>query len=213
MVLEPSRVRRLWVIRINWVCLPIVSRTARKRSTFASSRVVSTSSSTQNGVGLTRRMANTKAQAVRERSPPDSRSRLWGRLPGGRATISIPVLRISSISVIESWAVPPWNRSLKKCTNSLDTASNVRRSSRSMRSSSSRITRRKSRAAFSRSSDCASRKPWRCAACSYSCAASGFTLLNRRKRVRVSCTSAASPHGSWSTTGSWATIACKGSGG
>ena len=58
---------------------------------FASSSAASTSSRTQNGTGRTSSIANSSATAVSARSPPDSIASACGFLPGGRATISMPV--------------------------------------------------------------------------------------------------------------------------
>lgn len=52
-------------------------------------------------------MANNKLMAVRVFSPPESRLILLSFLPGGDATISIPVSRILFGSVSFSSALPP----------------------------------------------------------------------------------------------------------
>src|SRR5438105_4884050 len=67
-----SIVPRLCVITTNCV-RSVSSRSACvKRPTFRSSSAASTSSSTQNGAGRTRRMASSNAVAVRARSRPES---------------------------------------------------------------------------------------------------------------------------------------------
>ena len=69
-----------------------------KRSMLASSRAASTSSSTQNGLGRLRKMASSRATQVSVFSPPLSSEMLRGSLPGGRATISMPLSRMSTPS-------------------------------------------------------------------------------------------------------------------
>ena len=79
----------------------VISRTIwLKRPTLASSSGASTSSSTQKGDGLTRKMANSSDTAVIAFSPPDSSSMFCITfLPGGLATISTPVSSRSLSSV------------------------------------------------------------------------------------------------------------------
>ena len=93
-----SIVRLLCVIRMNCE-RSVISRTIwLKRPTLASSSGASTSSSMQNGDGLTRKMANSSDTAVSAFSPPDSSSMFWLTfLPGGLAMISMPV---SSMSLV-----------------------------------------------------------------------------------------------------------------
>ena len=63
----------------------ISSSRSQKRSTLASSRGASTSSSTQIGEGLARNTAKISAVAVSACSPPEIRLMVCGFLPGGRA--------------------------------------------------------------------------------------------------------------------------------
>ena len=57
-------------------------------------------------------MANNKLIAVNVFSPPDNNEILVNFLPGGDATISIPVSNIFSGSVSFNTALPPLNNSL-----------------------------------------------------------------------------------------------------
>ena len=75
---------------------------------LASSSGASTSSSRQNGAGLSWKIANTSAIAVSAFSPPDSRWIVLFFLPGGCAITCTPASRISS-PVITSRALPPPN--------------------------------------------------------------------------------------------------------
>ncbi len=69
--------------------------TPTNRSMFASSSAASTSSSTQKGLGRLRKMAKSRATQVSVFSPPLRSEMLRGSLPGGRATISMPLSRMS----------------------------------------------------------------------------------------------------------------------
>src|SRR5690606_2515144 len=91
-----SIVALLWVTNRNCTCSLISLTIAVKRPTLASSSGASTSSSRQNGAGLRRKIANTRATAVIAFSPPDSSEMLDTRLPGGRAMIATPVSSRSS---------------------------------------------------------------------------------------------------------------------
>src|SRR5207302_877805 len=71
---------------------------SQKRSTLASSSGASTSSRTQIGAGLVRKMAKISATAVSACSPPDSNVRVDSLLPGGCAMISSPASSGSSLS-------------------------------------------------------------------------------------------------------------------
>ncbi len=122
MVSAASMVPRLWVMTMNWVSWAASRRAARKRSTLASSSAASTSSRMQKGGGLTLRMARISAAAVRLRSPPLSSGRDCTRLPGGRATMSMPLPIGSSGSVSCNWAVPPPKSVVKRSLNSRATA-------------------------------------------------------------------------------------------
>ena len=84
-----------------------------KLSTFTSSSAASTSSSIQNGTGLTFNIENNNAIAVKVFSPPDKSDICCNFFPGGSAIISIPVSRILDGSVSLSSALPPLNNFLK----------------------------------------------------------------------------------------------------
>ena len=74
-----------------------MSRTmSQKRPTLCSSSGASTSSSRQNGAGLSSKIENTSATAVSAFSPPDSWLIELFRLPGGRAMIATPDSSTSS---------------------------------------------------------------------------------------------------------------------
>src|SRR5262249_32106906 len=75
------------VTTMNCVVSANSRKYSAKRETFASSSAASTSSSTQNGTGLTRKMENNNAIAVNARSPPESSCKFCSFLPGGCATI------------------------------------------------------------------------------------------------------------------------------
>ena len=102
----------LWVIKINSVVSLFSCKYLPKVSTLASSRAASTSSNIQNGLGLTFKMANNTAIAVRVFSPPDNRPIELSFFPGGSATISIPVFKISLGSVKSKLPFPPLNNFL-----------------------------------------------------------------------------------------------------
>ena len=76
-----------------------------KLSTFTSSSAASTSSSIQNGTGLTFNIENNNAIAVKVFSPPDKSDICCNFFPGGSAIISIPVSRILD----ESGKENAWN--------------------------------------------------------------------------------------------------------
>ncbi len=73
---------------------------------LASSKAASTSSSTQNGLGRLRKMASSKATQVSVFSPPLKSEMLRGSLPGGRATISMPLSRMSTPFLQHDVALP-----------------------------------------------------------------------------------------------------------
>ena len=102
----------LWVMAMKRV--PVRVRISlsmlQNRSTLASSRGASTSSSTQIGAGLARKTPKISAAAVRACSPPDIRVMLARRFPGGQAKISRPASRGSSDSTSRNSASPPPNR-------------------------------------------------------------------------------------------------------
>ena len=81
---------------------------------LASSKAASTSSNTQNGLGRLRKMANNRATQVMVFSPPLNNEMLRGSLPGGRATISMPLSRMSTFSSSTMSACPPPNKSRNK---------------------------------------------------------------------------------------------------
>ena len=56
--------------------------------------------------------------AVSDRSPPDSSESRLTFLPGGRASISIPVASMSSGSVRTRLPCPPGNSRENSCSNS-----------------------------------------------------------------------------------------------
>src|SRR5208282_5083138 len=68
-----SMVILLWLMNRNCVTSAMVRTMAQKRSVFGSSSGASTSSSRQNGAGLSWNSANTRPIAVMAFSPPDSR--------------------------------------------------------------------------------------------------------------------------------------------
>src|SRR5256885_268641 len=91
----------------NWVTSAIVRTMAQKRSVFGSSSGASTSSSMQNGAGLSSNKAKTSAIAVIAFSPPDSRWIVVLRLPGGCAMTCTPASRISSpVRMSRAWPPP-----------------------------------------------------------------------------------------------------------
>ena len=75
---------------MNCTCSESSFTKLQKRCTLASSKGASTSSSTQNGAGLSLKIANTKASAVSAFSPPDNKANELFRLPGGRAMSLTP---------------------------------------------------------------------------------------------------------------------------
>ena len=98
---------------------------------MASSRGASTSSSTQKGDGLTRKMANSSDTAVMAFSPPESSSMFCMTfLPGGLAMMSTPVSSRSFSSVRASWAFPPPKQRGKISWNFSFTASKTSRKRR-----------------------------------------------------------------------------------
>src|SRR5690625_4210652 len=72
-----------WVITINCVSELCNFTYFAKRITFASSKAASTSSRTQNGTGLTRKIENSKEMAVNALSPPDNNPNCCSFFPGG----------------------------------------------------------------------------------------------------------------------------------
>ena len=72
----------LWLMNRNWVCCDIFVTSLQKRSVLASSSGASTSSSRQNGAGLSWNIENTSAIAVSAFSPPESRWMVVFFLPG-----------------------------------------------------------------------------------------------------------------------------------
>ena len=106
-----SMVRLLCVITIN--CdLDDISRTiSLKRWILASSNGASTSSRTQKGDGLIRKIAKIRAMAVRAFSPPDNKPTFCKRLPGGCTTISMPVSSRSCSSVRGQFCTPAQKKS------------------------------------------------------------------------------------------------------
>src|SRR5471030_1826471 len=93
----------------NWVWSDMRLTIRQNRSVLASSSGASTSSSRQNGAGLSRNIENTSAVAVSAFSPPDNRWMVAFFLPGGWAMTCTPESRISS-PVMISFAWPPPNR-------------------------------------------------------------------------------------------------------
>ena len=82
---------------INWLFSLRVNKYFPKESTLASSSAASTSSNTTNGTDLTFNIANNKLIAVNVFSPPDKRAKELSFLPGGIASISIPVFNKSEV--------------------------------------------------------------------------------------------------------------------
>ena len=85
------------------------SKREQKRVTLASSNGASTSSRTQIGEGLVKKIANTNDKAVNACSPPDNKVIDCNLLPGGETNISNPASRGSSESTSSSLALPPLN--------------------------------------------------------------------------------------------------------
>ena len=92
----------------NCVSLLIACSSSARRPTLVSSSAASTSSSTQNGLGWNWKMPTSSASAVSAFSPPESSSTFCNFLPGGEATISIPLSAWFSASVSRRKACPPW---------------------------------------------------------------------------------------------------------
>ena len=83
-------------MKMNCTRLDMSLTVSQKRPTLLSSSGASTSSSRQNGAGFSSKIENTSATAVSAFSPPDSWLMVLFRLPGGRAMIETPALRMSS---------------------------------------------------------------------------------------------------------------------
>ena len=147
-------------------------------SVFASSRGASTSSSRQNGAGLSWKMANTSAIAVSAFSPPDNRWMVWFFLPGGWAMTCTPASRISS-PVMTRRACPPPNSSGNILPKWPLTASKVLPSNSRVSPSILRIASSRVWMASLRSLDCASRNCLRSRA-----------LLNSSNAARLTAPSA-----------------------
>src|SRR3954462_5085893 len=96
----------LWLMNRNCVCADMRFTRSQKRPVLVSSSGASTSSSRQNGAGLSWNIENTSEIAVSAFSPPESRWMLALRLPGGCAMTWMPESRISS-PVRRSFAWPP----------------------------------------------------------------------------------------------------------
>ncbi len=175
---------------------------SRKRPTLASSRAASTSSRKQNGTGLARKRAKRSATAVRARSPPDSSERLWARLPGGCAMMSMPVVVMLSGSVTMSSAEPPANSVPKYSRKERFTSRMVAPRSCSMTPSSSSMISCRLAMAPRRSAAWLWRNVWRSRSCSYSWGALGLMLPSRRMRVRSCRMSSFREGGMAVTTGS-----------
>ncbi len=134
-------VRLACVMMMNW----LVPRNSRTRTTnrwvLASSRAASTSSSRQKGLGRHLKKLNSSARAVMVFSPPLSREMERRSLPGGRATISMPLSRTFSGSFSRMSALPPpkslRNSSLKLARTAWNDSSNLRRDSTLIRLMSS----------------------------------------------------------------------------
>ena len=75
--------------------------------TFASSKGASTSSKTQIGDGLVKKIAKIKDRAVNACSPPESKVIDCNLFPGGETNISKPASNGSSESTNSSFALPP----------------------------------------------------------------------------------------------------------
>ena len=151
-----SMVILLWLMNRNWVCADMRFTSSQKRAVFESSSGASTSSSRQNGAGLSWNMANTSEIAVSAFSPPDSRWMLALRLPGGCAITCTPASRISS-PVMISLASPPPNSVGNSAPKWRLTLSKVSRSSSRVSRSILRIASSSVVTASSRSVDCESR--------------------------------------------------------
>ena len=73
----------------------------------------------QIGEGFVKKIAKTRARAVKACSPPDKRVIDCNLFPGGETNISRPASRGSSESTSSSLAVPPLNNLVKTSLNFL----------------------------------------------------------------------------------------------
>jgi hypothetical protein len=80
----------LWVMTMNCASSESSRKTPVNRPMFSSSSGASISSRMQNGVGLIKKLAKSRAIAVKVFSPPESMVIPFKRLPGGCTTISTP---------------------------------------------------------------------------------------------------------------------------
>ena len=183
-----SIVPRLWVMTMNWVWWARLRSASANRPMFASSSAASTSSRTQNGTGRTSSIANSSATAVSARSPPDSIASACAFLPGGRATISIPVAPRSDGSVSDSRAKPPPKSCSKRVAKAASSAWNVVRKRSAMSVSSSAMSSRVRTIAVRRSDACVSSVSSRALSAPYSSTAYGLTAPSSWNRRR-SCPS------------------------
>ena len=167
-------------MRMNCVSLERSRSRSRKRPTLDSSNIASTSSNTQNGVGETRKSANTSATAVKLRSPPESKTSPCSRFPGNLASISIPLSIGDSSSESSNLAEPPLKRRENISVNSVLTALKVFRNSSRMTASSSVINFSMSWIASFRSEDWLLRLSNRSLTSTNSVSASRFTVPMRR---------------------------------
>ena len=103
-------VLRLCVMMMNCVRSSIDRSISTNRPMLASSSGASISSSRQNGLGLYLKMPNISAMAASAFSPPDNSMTLCNRLPGGWATMSMPLSSGSFSSSSVMPALPPPNR-------------------------------------------------------------------------------------------------------
>src|SRR5690606_3673151 len=106
-----SMVGRRWVMAMTCDRSAVARSRRVNRCKLASSKLASTSSSTQNGAGRTRMRAKIRARAVSARSPPDKASKWRDGLPGSCTWTSTPPRRGSSSSVRLRWQWPPGNSS------------------------------------------------------------------------------------------------------
>ncbi len=162
----------------------------QKRSVLASSSGASTSSSKQNGAGLSWNIENTNAVAVNAFSPPDNKWMVAFFLPGGCAITCTPESRISS-PVIISFAWPPPNKIGNNSPKWWLTLSKVSCNRSRVSLSILWIASCNVLIASVRSSFCASRKFLRSDACANSSSAARFTAPNAAialvKRVTSPC--------------------------
>ena len=119
-----SIVPLLCVITMNCVLFVSLFRYFAKRDTFPSSRAASISSNRQKGEGFRLWIANNRAIAVKDFSPPDNCIIFCNFFPGGCAIIRTPASRISSSSISSSVPLPPPKSSLNTLSNSLRISSN-----------------------------------------------------------------------------------------